>query len=112
MKKFIALATLLFEMETEQIANSPQFYFDFSWYQKYGKSSLQFADKFVSKEEDIAQLARMIKSDFDRGEWTAEKDGLYNYLMPEFYGGFISRKLEIQLADFTKIGIQTEMFSA
>lgn len=114
MKKFIELAALLFELEIERIGNDSQIHFGDlgnNWTEKFGEKSIEFADKFVSKKEDINELAKMLKEDFAKGEWEADEDGLYNYMMPTEYGGFICGCLEKQLADFTGVGTQMEIFA-
>ena len=114
MKKFIALAELLFTLEIESIINNPEGHFcdlGNDWFEKFGEKSIQFADKFITKDEDVKELAKILKTDFDNGAFVADKDGsLYNYEMPNDYGGFIVRKLEEQLGDFTGVGTQMEIF--
>ena len=113
MKNFICLAEHLFELEAEIIGNDPEAHFGYlgnDWLDKYGDKSIEFADKFVAKEEDITELAKMLKEDFDKGVWEADKEGMYNYMMPTEYGGFICDCFEKQLAIHTGVGFQVEMF--
>jgi len=110
MEKFITLAQLLFQMEIESIGNDPEFHWEFnSWYEKFGNTSIMFEDKLISKEKDINDLAIILEKNFKAGEFEAGENGeLYNYLMPTQYGNFIVERLEMQLADFTKVGTQME----
>ena len=97
MKKFITLATLLFELETESIGNDAEGHFGDlgnNWLEKFGEKSIQFADKFISKKEDINELAKMLKEDFNKGVWEADKDGLYGkgkFLSGVSYSRFASQ---------------------
>lgn len=112
-KDYLGLAEHLFDLESERIANDPEIHFGDlgnDWLEKYGEKSIEFSDKFITKDEDVKSLAKMLKEDFEKGEWTGDKDGMYNYEMPDAYGGFICLCFEKQLADFTGVGFQLEMF--
>jgi len=112
MKNFIGLAELLFQLENESIGNDPDgHWLANDWYVLFGEKSIQFESKLTSSDEDHKELAKIIKVDFDNGVWEADKDGLYNYMMPTEYGGFIQKCHERQLADMTGIGTQMELFA-
>lgn len=114
MKKYTELAEHLFELEIERISNDPEFHFGDlgnNWIETYGEKSIKFADDFKAKKSEVKELADMLKEDFENGEWTPDEEGgLYHYLMPDFYGGFICNCIETQLANFTGVGVQLEMF--
>jgi hypothetical protein len=110
MRKYTALAELLFELELERITNETPFHFEFNeWNESYGESSQGFVDDLHAKPEDVKTLAGMIRQDFDNGVWEPDEDGLYHYEMPSFYSDYITDKLSIQLALLTGIGYQTEI---
>ena len=110
MRKYTALAELLFEMELERITNETPFHFAFNeWNETYGESSQRFVDDLHATPEDVKTLSLMIRQDFDNGVWEPDEDGLYNYEMPSFYADFITDRLSIQLALLTGIGYQTEL---
>jgi hypothetical protein len=111
MKEFIGLAELLFQLENESIGNDPDgHWMARDWYDKFGEKSIQFEPKLASTEKDHKELAKLIKEDYEKGFWVADKDGLYHPDMLDQYGGFIDEVFEMQLADFTGIGTQMEMF--
>jgi hypothetical protein len=113
MKAFIGLAEHLFELEIERIGNDPEIHFGDlgnDWTEKFGEKSLEFADKFLTPEDGVKELAKMLQEDFEAGHWEADKEGMYHYEMPDTYGGFICDCLEKQLADFTGVGTQLEIF--
>lgn len=111
MKKFINLAIILFDMELESIGNDTQFHFEFNgWLDKFGDKSVEFEPKLEKKDKDVNDLAKILKQDFINGEFQVNDGGLYNYLMPTIYGGFVTERLEQQLADLTGVGTQLEIF--
>lgn len=109
MKKYIQLAELLFQMENETIGHDAEMHWDFNnWKEKFGKNSIMFEPRLTSTEQDHEELAKLIKADFEQGEWKENPDGsLYNYLMPDFYADHITKVYERQLANLTKVGTQT-----
>ncbi len=111
MKKFIALAEILFTLELESISNDTSFHFEFNgWLDKFGESSIKFEPELTTVKADVKELAMILKKDFEAGEWTADEEGrLYHYLMPSFYCDFITSKLEVQLANLTGVGIQLQI---
>jgi len=113
MKKFIALAEVLFTLETESMGNNLDINWEFNgWLDKYGEASKKFEPQLITKDKDVLELAKILKADFDNGLIKTNEDGdLYNYEMPELYGGFIINKLEEQLANLTGVGTQLEIFA-
>lgn len=109
MKKFINLAHLLFDLDLQSISNDKRIYWEFNgWLDKFGEKSILLEPKLTHKEKDVNELALLIKSDYDKGEWKEDNEGnLYDYTMRDYYGGFITKKLEEQLSDFTRVGTQT-----
>jgi len=109
-KKAIELATSLFEMETEMIGNDPQGCFAVrDWFDKYGEDCDKFENKLTSDDKAIEDIATEIQKDFASGYWKPDSDGLYNYMMPTIYGGYIDEALEKQLAVLTGVGYQSEL---
>ena len=111
--KFLILASLLFDMEAFRINDDPDLYFEFNgWLDKFGESSIKFSDDFITIQKDSEELASLIEKDFNSGEWTLplnKDEGLYHYLMPSYYCGFITQKFEKQIADKTKVGTQLQL---
>lgn len=109
LKECIGLAELLFQLENESIGNDAEDYWlSNDWFEKFGEKSIDFESKLTSTDKDHEELGKMIKSDFDNGEWERDTDGsLYNYEMLNMYGDFIINKFEEQLDNLTGIGTQT-----
>lgn len=108
--QYVELAEHLFELELERLSNDTEEHFQWNgWLDKFGQSSTEFIDELTTKKDDAVKLSELIKMDFDSGYWKKNGDGLYNYLMPDEYGGFITDCLERQLAIITKVGYQTEI---
>lgn len=106
------LAGHLFELEIERM-NEDDFEFE-GWFEKFGANCFKFSDDFRIKKEDVIELSEIIKQDFDNGVWEVESksgfDGLYNYYMPDEYGGFIYGCFEKQLAVLSGVGYQQKLF--
>ena len=115
MKKYIELAFILLNLEIESIQNDSKDHFAVcDWLDKFGEDSYKLADDLLSEyeptKEIVLEMAKAIKSDFDTNYWQADKDGsLYNYMMPTVYGDYLNKIIEVQLADLTKVGTQTEL---
>lgn len=114
----IALAAHLIELEVDSISNDPEFHFEFNgWLDKFGEVSLKRSEQLTNSPEDefnrqaIQKIADEIQKDFESGFWTVAKqeDGLYNYMMPTQYGGYITDAIGNQLAMLTGSGIQQEL---
>lgn len=113
----VALAAHLFELEIDSIAQDPGFHFQFNgWLDKFGEASLKFQEQLTSSPENefnaqaIEKIASEIQEDFASGHWTARsEEGLYNYMMPAHYGGYITKALEMQLGMLTGVGVQQEI---
>jgi hypothetical protein len=113
----VALAAHLFELELESINNDPEFHFEFNgWLDKFGEVSLKHQEQITSSPDNqfnaeaIQKIADEIQQDFSSGYWIARsEEGLYNYMMPTQYGGYITSALEKQLAMLTGAGVQQEL---
>ena len=114
----LSLAAHLIELELDSIANDPEFHFEFNgWLDKFGEVSLKHQGQLTSSPDNqfnaqaIEKIAGEIQQDFDSGFWTAGKqeDGLYNYMMPTQYGGYITQALEMQLSMLSGAGVQQEI---
>jgi hypothetical protein len=113
----VALAAHLFELELESINNDPEFHFEFNgWLDKFGEVSLKHQEQITSSPDNqfnaeaIQKIADEIQQDFSSGYWIARsEEGLYNYMMPTQYGGYITAALEKQLAMLTGAGVQQEL---
>jgi hypothetical protein len=114
----LSLAAHLFELEIESINNDPEFHFHFNgWLDKFGELSPNHQEQLTSSSENefnaqaIQKIADEIQQGYKSGLWLEVKleDGLYNYMMPAQYGGYITQALEMQLAMLTGVGIQQEI---
>jgi hypothetical protein len=114
----LSLAAHLFELELDSIANDPESHFEFNgWLDKFGEVSLKHQEQLTSSPEDkfnaqaIEKIAEEIKQDFNSGFWSIGScdSGLYNYMMPTQYSGYITQALEMQLSMLTGAGIQQEI---
>lgn len=112
----IALAVILFELEIDSICNDAKDHFMFNdWTEKFGCESYKLAEKLTSSKNNqfnaavIELMAEEIQQDFESGHWTIQDDGLYHYMMPTQYGGYIANAFEMQLAMLTGVGIQGEL---
>lgn len=114
----LSLAAHLFELELDSIDNDPDFHFEFNgWLDKFGEVSLKHQSQLTSSPENqfnaqaIKKIAGEIQQDYDSGLWPEVKpeDGLYNYMMPTQYGGYIAEALEMQLAMLSGAGVQQEI---
>jgi len=114
MKKiFITVASLLFLLEIESIANDKIDSFAVrDWFEKFGENAEQHADKLVSPEEGIQELAEAIEQDFKKGVWKRDEQGqLYSPDMFNAYGGILDKHLEIQLGNLTGRGTQLTLLT-
>lgn len=114
----VALAAHLFELELESILSNPQFHFEFNdWLDKFGEGSLKFQEQLTSSPENefnaqaIEKMADEIQQDFESGFWSVGScdSGLYNYMMPTQYGGYITQVLGMQLAMLSGVGVQQKL---
>lgn len=117
-KAAVALAAHLFELEVEMIGNDPKECFAANdWINKFGDGCLEHQDQLTSCEknpfnaEAIKKIATAIQEDYASGHWPQvdPEEGLYNYMMPTQYGGWITEALEMQLAMLTGTGVQQEL---
>lgn len=111
------LAAHLFELELDLIHNDVKEHFEWNgWIEKFGDNSHLLVDQLTSDSNNefnsqaIETISEFLIKDFANGEWARDQDGLYNYMMPTIYGGYILYALEQQLAMISGVGIQLEIF--
>jgi hypothetical protein len=113
----LELAAHLFELELDSICNDEKEHFALNdWLDKFGENSYLLADQLTTDSNNefnsqaIETISEFLIKDFANDEWARDQDGLYNYMMPTIYGGYVLYAFEQQLAMISGVGIQLEIF--
>jgi hypothetical protein len=113
----LELAAHLFELELDSICNDEKEHFVLNdWLDKFGENSYLLADQLTTDSNNefnsqaIETISEFLIKDFANDEWARDQDGLYNYMMPTIYGGYVLYAFEQQLAMISGVGIQLEIF--
>jgi len=113
----LELAAHLFELELDSICNDEEEHFALNdWLDKFGENSYLLADQLTTDSNNefnsqaIETISEFLIKDFANDEWARDQDGLYNYMMPTIYGGYVLYAFEQQLAMISGVGIQLEIF--
>jgi len=113
----LELAAHLFELELDSICNDEEEHFELNdWLDKFGDNSYLLADQLTTDSNNefnsqaIETISEFLIKDFANDEWARDQDGLYNYMMPTIYGGYVLYAFEQQLAMISGVGIQLEIF--
>ncbi len=111
------LAAHLFELELDSICYDEKEHFLLNdWLDKFGENSYLLADQLTTDSNNefnsqaIETISEFLIKDFANDEWARDQDGLYNYMMPTIYGGYVLYAFEQQLAMISGVGIQLEIF--